>query len=536
MTESTMPGRSAGFDYLDWTLTAVLTANVAKHPDRIALEDPTTSISYRQVWDRACVIAGGLTAAGVAPGDHVLTMLSNSLDYALTLIAINFAGAVSVPTNTMYKGSSLDHIVRNSQARVAIIDDSYVDVFSAVAPTFPHVVVRGTSPAPDAAEITWRITPFADLLDGTPAEPVPRSVWDPLMIGYTSGTTGLSKGVVLSNGQIFQVANPVEVQGITGDDNKTYIVCPMFHMTGTCGGLFCAFIGGGTAYVGKPFSVTTFFDDVNRAGATNVLLVAAMVDFLLNVPPRADDADNSLRNVYMVPLHPRHREFAERFGVKVRTSYGGTETGCVLVTKDSADLDRTACLQARETFEVRLVDEHDIEVPDGKVGEAVVRSSLPWLVGVEYLGNPEATAAVWRNGWFHTGDLLRRDAEGFYSFVDRSRDAIRRRGENVSSMEVEREVAAHPEVIECAAVGVASRHLEQEVKVFVVRRPESALTEELLVKFLADRMPRFSVPRFVEFVADLPRTATAKVRKELLRALPNDDAWDREAHRIELPR
>jgi carnitine-CoA ligase len=536
MTESTLAQPMAPQLYSDWTLTAVLASNVSEHPDRTALQSPTMSLSYREVWDRASQLAGGLIAAGVAEGDHVITMLNNSLDCALTFIAINFVGAVSVPTNTMYKGSSLSHIVHDSGAGVAIIESSYMEPFAEVAPDFPQLIVRGAPPISTPDHTSWQITPFEDLAAAPACEPVPRNVWDTLMIGYTSGTTGLSKGVVLTHGQAYQVSNPTDVQGVTRYGNTFFIVCPMFHITGTLGGLYAAFISRSAAFIANSFSVSTFFDDATRAGATNVLLVASMVDFLLKQPALEDDAANSLQSVYMVPLHPRHREFGERFGVAIRTSYGSTETGCVLIVRDESDIERRACLRVRDGFEVRLVDEHDIEVPDGAPGQAVVRSLLPWLIGVEYLGNAEATAAVWRNGWFHTGDLLARDADGYFGFVDRQRDAIRRRGENISSMEVEREATAHPDVLECAAVGVASIYVEQEVKVFVVRRPQSELTEEMLIRFLADRMPRYSVPRFVQFVDDLPRTATAKVRKELLRAMPNDDAWDREAKGIELPR
>jgi crotonobetaine/carnitine-CoA ligase len=177
-----------------------------------------------------------------------------------------------------------------------------------------------------------------------------------------------------------------------------------------------------------------------------------------------------------------------------------------------------------------------MEVPVGQPGECVVRHVYPWTLCAEYVGNPEATAATWRNGWLHTGDLLTRDADGYYYFVDRKKDAIRRRGENVSSVEVEREVMAHSDVAHCAVVAVDLAEFEQEVKVFVVRQPGAVLSEEALVKFLIDRLPRYAVPRFVEFVDEMPRTPTGKVRKQELRARANGGCWDREAAGIEVPR
>jgi carnitine-CoA ligase len=315
-----------------------------------------------------------------------------------------------------------------------------------------------------------------------------------------------------------------------------YVVCPMFHVTGTLGGVFAALIAGSTAHIGKPFSASSFFADVDEAGATHTVLVSTMVEFLLRQPPSDEDAAHCLNAVYTVPLHPDHEEFAKRFAVRMTTSYGSTELGCVLVNEDNPDPARDVGLRIRRGFEVRLVDEFDIEVPEGSPGHAIFRSDKPWLLGVQYQGNHEATVGAWRNGWFHSGDLLTKDRDGYFRYVDRQRDAIRRRGENISSMEVETQVLRHEDVVECAAVGVASEYTEQEVKVFVVRRTGSTLTPEHLSEFLVDFLPRYSLPRFIEFIDELPRTATEKVRKETLRAMSNDKSWDREASDISLPR
>lgn len=524
---------SERFDYRDWTLTAVLAAGCSRHPDRVALRDVETAYTYRELWQAGERMAGGFAELGVTDNDRVLVMLDNSADYALVMIALNFLGAVAVPTNTMYKQAILSHVVTNSNAAVAVVGDRYVDALAAVAPGLRHVVVRGTLADTVAS---WRVSSFENIRSAAPRTPVARNVWDPLLIGYTSGTTGLSKGVVICNGQAFQVSDPLEVQRVRGDGHVFYVVCPMFHVTGTLGGVFGALIAGSTAHIGKPFSASSFFADVNEAGATHTLLVSAMVEFLLRQPPSDRDAATSLDAVYMVPLHPDYEEFAKRFGVKITTSYGSTEMGCVLVNEDHPDPARNVALRIRRGYEVRLVDEFDIAVPDGTPGHAIFRSDLPWLLGVQYQGNHEATAGAWRNGWLHSGDLMTRDGDGYFRYADRQRDAIRRRGENISSMEVEREVLRHEDVVECAAVGVASEYSEQEVKIFVVRRAGSTLTPENLLHFLVHAMPRYSLPRFIEFIDDLPRTATDKVRKEALRAMSNEKAWDREASGITLPR
>lgn len=519
------------------SLTSDLRRSLAAHPDRVAVRDDDHSMTYQQFWDASARLAGGLARTGVHEGDYVLAMLDNSVDYAVTVVALNFLGAVVVPVNTMQKGSILQHVIRDSRARTAIMEQRYADILlDAADDALETVVVRGEEPLTATSSTSVRRVDFTSASTGDPVTPLERFVWDPMMIGYTSGTTGPSKGVVLSHGYALTVSEPYEVQQIVGDDPVFYVVCPMFHLTGMAGGLFASITAGGNLHIAPRFSASTFAADATAAGATVTTLVGTMVDFLLRQPPQEADARCSLRSAVLIPLHPRVEEFKERFGLVVRTSFGGTESNAILVNTDDTGIERRSCGRVRAGFEVRIVDEHDIEVPDGTVGEAIARSSRPWVSGGAYLGNPEATAAAWRNGWFHTGDLLVRDSDGYFYFVDRRKDAIRRRGENISSIEVEREVLAHSEILECAAVAVDSEHMEQEVKVFAVRSPDSTVSEETLVKFLIDRMPRYSVPRYVEFVDTLPRTTTGKVRKEVLRTQPNDSSWDRVAAGIVVPR
>jgi carnitine-CoA ligase len=261
-----------------------------------------------------------------------------------------------------------------------------------------------------------------------------------------------------------------------------------------------------------------------------------MVSILLSAPERAGDDENPLRDVLMNPLTPESRTFRTRFGVRVCTDYNMTETSIPLHSgwldsgwPDSGwpdngwDIgDWRSCGKVRPGppgYEVRLVDERDIPVAEGAVGELVCRTGEPWAMNAGYLGRPEETATAWRNGWFHTGDAFRMDAAGRYYFVDRIKDAIRRRGENVSSFEIEREVLDHPDVNECAAIGVRSELGEQDIKIFVVRRPGSGLTAAALLEHMRARCADFMVPRYVEFLEELPRTeATQKVKKSELRA------------------
>jgi crotonobetaine/carnitine-CoA ligase len=251
---------------------------------------------------------------------------------------------------------------------------------------------------------------------------------------------------------------------------------------------------------------------------------------LHQAPESPDDAANPLRVGFMAPLIAEYEAFAQRFGIEVRSLFGMTELGVGLVS-DGRIVDPRSCgrpIRGVAGLDVRLVDEHDNEVPVGEVGELVDRTSVPWTLNAGYFEMPEATARAWRNGWFHTGDGFRRDEAGDYYFVDRLKDYIRRRGENISAFDLERVVNQHPAVLESAAIAAPSETSEDEVKIVVVRRPGATLTAEGLVGFLLPRLPVFMVPRYIELVEELPRTPTMKVRKVDLRATAlNSATWDR---------
>jgi crotonobetaine/carnitine-CoA ligase len=264
-----------------------------------------------------------------------------------------------------------------------------------------------------------------------------------------------------------------------------------------------------------------------------------MITFLMAQPERQADRDHSLRRILSVPLPPDADAFMKRFGIEgIATGYGSTEVpACIVSTPDSRPI-AGSCGRLRDGFEIRLVDDKDIEVPVGEVGEAIVRSDFPWMISPGYENAAEASAIAWRNGWFHTGDLLRCDADGSYFFVDRSTDSLRRRGENISSREVEIEVQGFPGVAEAACVPARSPgQIDDDVKVWVVAKPDSEVDPAELLRYCAQCMPHFMVPRYIEVVTDLPKTPTAKVQKFLLRDLGNSErTWDRETHGFKVTR
>jgi crotonobetaine/carnitine-CoA ligase len=521
-----------------WTLTELMRTNVAERPDDIAIRSETESWTYRQLHVDAARMASSLVDAGVRRGDRVLMMMDNSAEWAVAFVALSYIGAASVPTNTMYRGNILAHVVRNSGATVAVVDSNHVEVLTRFDEgRLGLLVVRGHL-APEDVHGEREVLDYSALRRHELAlEPVDVAPWDVACVAYTSGTTGDSKGVNMTHAHLVQASDPFTVTMMgQGEHEVIYVAVPLFHLFGVAS-VVSSWILGGQAVIASRFSASTYIADAAAAGATHLQMVAAMAEFLLQQPPSPTDAQHSIRTAYILPMPARHREFSQRFGVDVHSSFGSTEVGCLIATGgDPEAVARMSVGKPRPGITVRLVDSHDVEVPVGQPGEAIARHVLPWTLCSSYLGDPEATASGWRNGWWHTGDLLVQDADGYYYFVDRKKDAIRRRGENVSSVEVEREVMAHDHVQACAVVAVDFSDFEQEIKVFVELVPGSQLTESELIHFLIDRLPRYAVPRFVEVVTDLPRTPTSKVRKHELRGRPNDQAWDREAAGIIVPR
>jgi crotonobetaine/carnitine-CoA ligase len=284
------------------------------------------------------------------------------------------------------------------------------------------------------------------------------------------------------------------------------------------------------------FDTASFWQVVREAGITVCALIGSMATFLVKQDQKPDDADSPLRMVIMAPLVGDAPVFAKRFGVTIYTMFGSTEISCPLISGVNPTVNGT-CGRARRGMEVRLVDEHDREVPTGEIGELMVRGDLPWSMTHGYHRMPDATAAAWRNGWFHTGDAFRRDADGNFFFVDRVKDYIRRRGENISSFEVEAELLAFPKIGQAAAVGVRSEFGEDEVLAVVAPVEGAEIQPAQLIDFLVPRMPHFMVPRYIRVVADLPRTPTNKVQKHVLREEGiTEDTWDREKAGIRLHR
>lgn len=299
-------------------------------------------------------------------------------------------------------------------------------------------------------------------------------------------------------------------------------------------GVYGMLLVGGSAVVVERFNTGKFWETVRKYNITSCTLLGVMASFLTKTPPSPEDGLHSLCDVILVPFGSEGVEFACRFGVTSRTMFNMTEVSIPLLSPPSPTA-IGSCGKPRPGVEARLVDEHDREVAPGQVGELILRANRPWAMNHGYHRMPEATAAAWRNGWFHTGDAFRKDAAGEYYFVDRTKDSIRRRGENISSFEVEAEILRHPDVREAAVVAVSSPYSEDDVLAAIALSAGSTLSPAELIEFLIPRLPHFMVPRYIRMMGSLPLTPTNKVRKHELRAAGvTPDTWDREAHGLVL--
>ncbi len=509
------------------TLPVVIAKRAAVTPDRpFLVEIGGDALTYGQAHAMFLLWAAALRRTGVEPGERVAVMLPSSLVAVAAWVGTAWAGALEVPVNTGFRGRMLHYVLSNSGAKVLVIADRYVERLHDVdlRETAVELVVVAQS-AGELPALSVEVVTLEAFLEG--AVPIdaldPPMPWDVATVLYTGGTTGPSKGVLLPWGATIQT---VALFPEVGPDDTFYAPFPLFHGTGKIPLVTMAYAGG-REVIRESFKTDEFWRDVDEHGCTMTVLLATMAIWLMNEPPGPDDRGHALRRVILAPLVDG---FRERFGLSIRTHYGMTEAGAVFNRHEVLD-NLASCGTPAAGYEVRLVDEHDYEVPVGEIGELIVRPDRPWTMSLGYLGMPDKTAEAWRNGWFHTGDGFRHDADGNYYFVDRIKDYLRRRGENVSSFEVEQFVLEYPDVAEVAAIGVPSEHGEDEIKIVVVLRPGSSPDPEALIEFLVARMPRYMVPRYVEFVAGLPHTeATNRVRKVELREDPfNAATWDREA-------
>jgi carnitine-CoA ligase len=520
---------SQSFAPADRTLPAMLTRQAERFAQKPLLTAGETTWTYADTYEAVARYAGTLRSAGIQPGDRVAIICSNRIEFLEIVLGCAWLGAIAVPINVASRGPQLQHILSNCAARLLVMEAAYAENLALL-----H--------APELAiEAIWLIDATTDVRIGKAVSTsMPRGSerraaagvgpGDPALILYTSGTTGPSKGVCCPQAQYFWWAvNTAALLQLRADD----VLCtslPLFH-TNALNTFYQALLTGSSVCFEKRFSASRFFASLARHRATVTYLLGAMVPILLSRPRSPEEAAHMVR-IALAPGVPAqfHEEFTQRTGVRLLDGWGSTETNFVLGT--TVEHQKPGLMgPVFEGFQARVVDDQGNDLADDAPGELVVKADDPFAFATGYFRAPEKTAEAWRNLWFHTGDRVVRQSDGYFRFIDRLKDAIRRRGENISSFEVEQVLLSHPAVANAAAFPVRSPLAEDEVMAAVLLHPGQHLTEAELIAFCEPRLPYFAVPRYLEFVRELPTTESGKVQKYKLRERAvTERTWDREAH------
>ena len=519
------------------TLGQALLAAAEENPDRILLDGAGRLTAVGALEEASARVGAAVRSHGVARGDRVAIMMGNTPEFLEAWFALARQGIVEVPVHSAYRGPLLEHVLAESGARVLFVDAEFVERLEDLdLPELELLVVRGGDAAPPSSGRP--AVALEELREhGSRADDAELSGRDTSCILYTSGTTGPSKGVVLSHNANLHLARTVI--GLMEYEAKDvlYTAFPLFHVNAKFTSVMTALLSGSRLVLDQRFSASAFWDRMREKGVTAFNYMGSMLTILHKQPERDDDADNLVRRCYGAACPAAIWEEVERrFGIRLREHYGMTEIG--IATMNTAEATRVGSIgRAAPYFETRVADGADNEVATGEVGEIQVRPKLPDTIIDHYWNRPDATIEAFRNLWFHTGDLATRDEDGYFHYVDRLKDSIRRRGENISSFEVESVVNTHPAVLESAAFGVPSELGEDDVMVAVVLKEDASLTPTELLDFCQPKLAHFAVPRYIAFRDSIPKNASQRIQKFKLReAGVGADVFDRVAAGYELPR
>ncbi len=530
-------------DRTKWVLPLVLRRAAERYGEREYLRfGAKPPITFAGINDLANKVANALSGLGIVKGDKVAVLMPNSDDFVVTWYGILKLGAIMVPINTAYKMDFLQYILDSSDAKVLFIAEEYLDRLPPIADRIPKVgtvIVWTRSGGERFDDHGYRgapMLPYRAFVDAAPTtEPdVEVRFIDYARLMYTSGTTGLSKGVVRPSAADYCSArNYAEVMDVTEDD-VCFTCLPLFHSNAMVLTVYPALIMGARVHVEEKYSASQFWQWIRDWGVTKFNIVGGMAYFMWNTPPVPAEKEHKVKLVLGSPApHDIIEQFMERFNIRFVEGYGLTEIGQVTYMRPGEPFRVGSCGKESPGYEIIIADpETDEELPRGEVGEILVRPRIPNIMLHHYHKMPERTVRDFRNFWFHTGDAGRMDEDGYIYFVDRVKDYIRRRGENISSFEVERIVNSHPAVEESAAIGVKAEgggYAEDEVMIVVVKKKGAELEYAELLRYLEPKMPYFMIPRYIRFTDNLPKTGTQRVQKNKLREVGiTPDTWDRE--------
>jgi crotonobetaine/carnitine-CoA ligase len=518
----------------------ILAYRRAQTPNRPALRFGDEIMTYADLDDAVNRTANGLTALGIGKGTHVGLMMDNRLEFIVSVYALAKLGAVGIPFNTTLFGPILSYFVEDSEVTAVIAHGRHAETLLKL-PAARANIRTWIVADPGAAAIKTddaRATTLDAIQTGASAEApeVEVEATDPFMILYTSGTTGPSKGVVCPHSHLHWISEIAARRIDLTEEDKFYACLPLFHVAALWYCVGACIWAGACAVIAERFSASNFWSDICRTGSTATMIAMSMSIILEKLEPTEAEKSNPVRVAWLVPVPPDIRRFETRFGLKIATNYSMTEITHAAVGLPGRFYDRPpGCVGPLSgDWDVMIADENDRPMAPNAAGEILVRPRKPGILFQGYYRKERATVAQWRNLWFHTGDRGYFDDEGYLYFVDRVKDAIRRRGENISAYEIENVLLAFPGVQEVAAVPVPSPLGEDDLCIYVMAKSGVTLREEEIVRFAQESLPYFMVPRYVALVDDLPRTPSLKVQKFVLRqrAAKTETLWDGEQHGI----
>lgn len=524
------------------TINQVMARAVATHPDQIFLDIGDREWSYAEVDLEVTRLAHGLSSLGVVKGQTVTTILDNNIDAIVCWLAINKLGAISVPVNTAYKGEFLRHQLNDSGSAVVIAEADYAERVVEIADglsALQTLLYRDSAPAQAMqGKTTAALDEYRSVNTAAIADVV--APGDLAMLIYTAGTTGPSKGCMISHNYAVNLARQLVTAAGRTQKDVQWTALPLFHMNATSTTILASALVAGKAAVYKRFSVSNFWPEIERTGATIVSLLGSMIPLLIEAADveAAQRCFGQVRVVLGTPFPaPLQEKWLTRFGSRHMgaNSYGITEASVIVsLPHGIAPAPNSSGMRVPD-FDVRIVDENDVELPPGTPGEVICRPLKPHVMFEGYWRRPDDTLKIMRNLWLHTGDIGMFDNDGFFYFVDRKKDYLRRRGENISSYEMETTFRGHEAIEDVAVHAVLSELTEDDVKVTAVLKPGMSLSEESLCLWAVERLPYFAVPRYIEFRKELPRNPVGRILKYQLRdegCTPS--TWDREKSGLQL--
>ena len=510
----------------------VLKQKLERNGNRTFFYFKDSEYGYQDFDETACRVACGLQKMGIGKGDKVAIMLDNCPEYLFLWFGLSKLGAVEVPINTAHKGDLLTYMLSQSESCLIVMDSKYLDRVTPILnkiPNIANIVVHDTL-GKGMPKLGKSVVDWAHIIDNNGKYDEVEVLWsDPFTIMYTSGTTGPSKGSLMPHNYALFMGEVVIEACEYDESDCLYTALPLFHGNAQVLSLMPALMSGARMVLAERFSASRFWDDIKHYGCTEFNYVGSILPILFKAEPRSEDADNPLRLFFGGGAPPDLFEAIERrFGATIIEAYGMSEMGLPLMNT-LKERKPSTCGKPRPDYQVRVVNDDGLELGPDTPGELLIRPIKPYSILLEYYRMPEKTVEAWRDMWFHTGDYLYYDEDGYFNFVDRKKDALRRRGENISSQEVEKVINSHPAVMESAAVAAKSELGEDEVLVCLTLKPGKSLAPVELIAYCEEHMAYFMVPRYLRFMEALPKTPTERVKKyELREQGVTADTWDRE--------